>query len=80
MEKDLTELLKQAPEVDLVQVVNVDKGDIIVLCAPGAISSETANRIKEYFERGFEGEGLKCMVMGDGMKVHKVLRPEKEPT
>jgi hypothetical protein len=81
VEQNLTELLEQAPEVTKVQIVNLERGDIVVLSAPGSISNETANRLKEYFERHFEAEGLKCMVLGDAMEVHKVLRPAaKEPT
>lgn len=77
VEQNLTELLEQAPEVNKVQILQVEKGDIVVLSAPAAISSETATRLKEYFERHFEPEGLKCIVLGDGMEIHKVLRPEK---
>lgn len=80
MEKDLNELLEQAPEIKKVQIVKVEKGDILALAAPGSISYDTATRLKEYFDKRFEAEGLRCIVLGDGMEVHKVLRPEKEPT
>ena len=78
METDLNELLKQAPEVKQVQIVRLEPGDVVVLSAPGSISNETAVRLKEHFERHFEAEGFKCMVLGDGMEVQKVLRPTKE--
>lgn len=78
MEVDVNELLKQAPEIKQVQIVRLEPGDIVVLSAPGMISNETANRLKEHFERHFEPEGLKCMVVGDGLEVQKVLRPTKK--
>ncbi len=78
MDVDVNELLEKAPEVKKVQVVRLEPGDIVVLSAPGYISNETANRLKEHFERCFEPEGLKCVVLGDGLEVQKVLRPNKE--
>ncbi len=80
METDLNELLEKAPEVKKVQIVRLEPGDIVVLSAPGCISNETASRLKEHFERCFEPERLKCIVLGDGMEVQKVLRPTKEVT
>lgn len=40
-----------------------------MLTAPGKISDETANRLKEYWQKGFTGENAgKIAVVGDGLK------------
>lgn len=80
MWKKLRELLTRAPEIKQVQILRLEPGDVVVLSAPGNISTDTAHRLKEYWDRNFEG--FKCVVMGDGMEVHSVLRPadKKEPT
>jgi len=40
-----------------------------VLTAPGAISDETAQRLKDYFETNFSGDNVgKVAVVGDGLK------------
>lgn len=79
MWKKLLQLLSQAPEIKQVQILRLQPGDIVVLSAPGCISNETAQRLKEQWERSFEG--FKCAILGDGIEVQKVLRPEnQEPT
>jgi hypothetical protein len=76
MWKKFLELLKLAPEIKQVQILRLRPGDIVILTAPGRISDETARRLKEQWETSFQPEGLKCAVMGDGVEVQKVLRPE----
>lgn len=45
-----------------------------VLIAPGAISKETADRVKEYWETGFSGENAgKVAVLGDGLKYEPMM-------
>jgi hypothetical protein len=76
MPKKLRELLKRTPEIEKVQILSLLPGDVVVLSTPGAISKTTANLIKEYWERHFDG--IKCAVLADGLEVHKVLRPEEQ--
>lgn len=75
-DKDLSELLKLAPEVKQVQILRLEPGDIVVLSAPGMISEDSAQRIKNYWDESFND--FKCVVLGDGIEVTKVLRPKKK--
>jgi hypothetical protein len=75
--KKLRELLKLAPEIKQVQILQLEPGDIVVLSAPGCISNETARRLSDQWEQSFQSQGLKCVVLGDGCEVQKVLRPAK---
>jgi hypothetical protein len=59
------------------QVLNVQDGSIVVLRVPGAISTESAKRLKEYWESSAAAAGTKCIVLGDGMSINCVLDPSK---
>lgn len=50
-----------------------------MLTAPGTIDSETAQRLKTYWEENFQGEGIgKLAVMGDGLKYEAMTIPANE--
>lgn len=50
---------------------------LVVFRHPGHISDETAHRIKVFWEEGMKGtplEGVKAMVLGNGMDVEFVRK------
>lgn len=62
----------QAVTVEILDVKTVEKvtfspGDVIVFTAPGAITTEAAERILAYAKEKFPDN--KVMVLGDGLKV-----------
>jgi hypothetical protein len=56
-------------------VLKAQAGDIIVLTAPGPISQDTATRLRKCWDATFPT--LQAMVMGDGLRVDGVLRPDE---
>lgn len=61
------------PPIDLdVRVLKLQQGDTVVLSSPRLLRVEECHMIRRYWEDNHEG--IKAMVLVDGMKVDGVLR------
>lgn len=64
------------PELLPTQVLKIQDGSIVVLRVSGALSPESAARLKAHWEKNIV-PGAKCVVLGDGLSVNCVLDPSK---
>ena len=61
------------PPVELdVSILKTQPGDCVILSAPGPITQDIAQRLKDMWEHGVPG--TKAVILSDGMKVDGVLR------
>ena len=74
---------KPTPDVDAgsraaVQNISVAKGGVIVFRATTKIDSKQAAAIHDYFERCFDGRGVKVLILSDGVELAGSIQLEPD--
>jgi hypothetical protein len=76
-EQAIAEMREQLHVPVLVQVLQLQRGDVLVLSTPGSVSQQAAAAIKEIAERQLQETGVTVWVLGDGLHAQAVLRGQE---